>query len=127
MIRKIAIALALIGWMVMPSAYASVDYYDYHDMSSAYGYGSGSGSGSDYGSSYGSGSGDSYGYGSGSSYSSGSGSSYTPPGDISMGSGSGYGYGSGSGCTYGCTVPEPETFFLMGIGMLGLYLARRRG
>lgn len=119
MIRKIAIAMALIGWAAMPSAYANVNY---DNMSSAYGYGSGSGS--SYGSSYGSGSGDSYGYGSGSSYSSGSGSSYTPPGDISMGSGSGY--GSGSGCTYGCSVPEPETFFLMGIGLLGLYLARRR-
>ena len=58
-------------------------------------------------------------YGSGSLTYSGSGS-YT-------GSGSYGGTGSYGCYTYNCgTVPEPETLYLMGIGMLGLYLARRR-
>ena len=96
MVKKIAIAVVLSGWLTVPSAYA---------LTAATGSGSGS-----YSTTY---------------TTSGSGSgSYTPPGDITMGTGSGT--GTGSGCWYGCTVPEPETYMLFGIGFLGLYLARRR-
>lgn len=120
---KIAIAAVILaGLTALPQANALT----YDGMSSA----DGSGSGTSYstssyssGTSYSTGSGTSYTTDSGSGTSYSSGSSYTP-GDISMGSGSGY--DTGSGCTYGCTVPEPESFFLMGIGLLGLYLARRR-
>ena len=109
--KKIALILMLMGMAVMPNAYA------YIDSGSGTGYDSGSGSGT----SYDSGSGTDYSSGSGTD--TGSGSSYTP-GDISMGDGSGS--GTGSGCSPYCSVPEPETFYLMGVGLLGVYLARRR-
>ena len=99
--KKIAIAIILMSWVTVPSAFA---------MDSATGYGSGT-----YSTTYYS--------GSGSGTTTDSGSSYTPPGDITY---SGSGSGTGSGCWYGCTVPEPETYMLLGIGFLGIYLARRR-
>lgn len=98
--KKIAIAVMLISWLVIPSANA---------LTAATGFGSGTGSGTTTYTTSGSGSG--------------TGSTYTPPGDITMGYGSGS--GTGSGCWYGCTVPEPGTYLLMGIGFLGIYLARR--
>ena len=95
MMKKIALVLILMSWASMSLAYTS--------------YTTGTGSSSDpfqWNSS-------------------------TPPGDLYLVTKNNDTYtykgcGSGCGCSYGgCTVPEPETFFLMGIGLLGVYLARR--
>jgi len=104
MIKNIAIAVMIMSWLAIPSANA---------MTQATGSGSGSTTGTWSGTLYGTGSGSWTGSG-----------TYTPPGVISTGWGSGT--GSGGGCTPYCTVPEPGTYMLLGIGFLGIYLARRR-
>ena len=103
MIKKIAFAVILTSWLAIPSANA---------ITAATGSGSG-----------GSWSGTLYDTGSGTWSGSGT---YTPPGDLYTGTGSGTSTGSGGGCWPYCTVPEPETYMLMGVGLLGLYFARRR-
>ena len=94
MIKNIAIAIMLTGWLALPSANAGTTQPAT---------GTGSGTTSTYTTST-------------STY----GTFYTY---------SGYGSGGGSGggsCWPYCTVPEPSTYLLMGVGFLGLYLARRR-